>query len=110
MQHKRSSFPGSGDIKQSYARVASQPHDSRHDKNLPAAGSVDPHRKVQPRFKKNDRVIVYDKDNIAYHGTVRWVGRKNRIGRDLGAIHVGIEMVIDSVVMYTIGIDTYIAL
>ncbi len=45
-----------------------------------------------PRFKINDRVVVYNKKNVAIHGTVRWTGRDVQT-RTLNTNHIGIETV-----------------
>ena len=63
------------------------------------ASDVDPPRtsttKAKPRFRLNDRVVVFNKDDIALFGTVKWTGKKSRLeGLEGGRIiHVGIEMV-----------------
>ena len=83
----------SANQQQSYAAAAShQLQPSHGHKKTPPAGvsDVDPPRM---RFKISDRVVVFDKNDTPLHGTVRWAGRKNRIGRDLGEVHIGIEMV-----------------
>jgi hypothetical protein len=45
------------------------------------------------RFTIDDQVVIFDKHDTPLHGSVRWIGRKNLMGRDLGELHVGIEMV-----------------
>ncbi len=57
--------------------------------NPPAQGSsVDKH----PRFKINDRVVVYNKKNVPMHGIVRWTGM-NVQTKTLDTNHIGIETV-----------------
>ena len=43
-------------------------------------------------FKINDRVVVYNRKNVAMHGTVRWTGRDVQT-RTLDTNHIGIETV-----------------
>lgn len=85
-----------GDTKESYAaKLLSKPHSSNGGREISRQGTdVDPvstSSKAKPRYKMNDRVVVFDKDDIALYGTVKWTGKKNRFGG--GGIHVGIEMV-----------------
>ena len=91
----------SRDVLPSYAAVTSSPshhsqpsHSHAPKKPLPPAypgsSAVDP---PPMRFKINDHVVIYDRRNTALHGYVRWIGSKNQMGRDLGGLHVGIEMV-----------------
>ena len=52
---------------------------------------VDPPKQPHPRFRMNDRVVVYNKQGVGVHGTVR------RIEQVIGAdtfIAVGIETVL----------------
>jgi hypothetical protein len=83
----------------SYAAVASSPshhsqpphgHKKPHPPAYPVSRDVDPPRM---RFKIDDQVVIFDKRNTPLHGSVRWIGRKNQMGRDMGELHVGIEMV-----------------
>lgn len=46
----------------------------------------------QPHLKLNERVVVYNKQGIGIHGSVRWIEEKMFAGEKLVA--VGIEMVI----------------
>ena len=87
MQSQQSSNkPPSYAAAASHAQSQSQPP---HGSKI-GPSDVDPPRS---RFKINDHVVVFDKRNTPLHGTVRWAGRKGRIGRDLGSLHLGIEMV-----------------
>ncbi len=49
------------------------------------------HKNSGSRFQKGDRVITYNKDQIAIHGTVKWIGETNTDGGKVNA--VGIETV-----------------
>ena len=74
----------------SYAAVTSPPFHGHKKHPCPASpGSSD----VDPRFKINDHVVIFDKHDTPLHGSVRWIGRRNQMGRDLGELHVGIETV-----------------
>jgi hypothetical protein len=76
-----------------YAAVtSSQSHHSQppHGHKKLRASEVDPPRM---RFKVDDQVVVFDKRNTPLYGSVRWIGRKNLMGRDMGELHIGIEMV-----------------
>lgn len=78
------------DNKQSYARVLSKPQPSSVGRDT--GTEVDPpSSKAQSAYKVNDRVVIFDKNDIALHGVVKWTGRKRRLG-DGKVIHVGIEM------------------
>ena len=79
------------DTKQSYAKILSKPHSSGVGRD-PGSEVDPPSSKTQPLYKMNDRVVIFDKNDIALHGTVKWTGRKNRLGGGR-VIHVGIEMV-----------------
>ena len=82
------------------AKVLSKPHSSNAGphpaKSALKVSNVDPQTssssKPQSRYKVNERVIVFDKNNIALHGVIKWTGRESRLGSE-GMIHVGIEMV-----------------
>ena len=79
------------DSKQSYAGVLSKPQPSSVGRDT--GTEVDPpSSKAQPKYKVNDRVVIFDMNDIAWHGVVKWTGRKRRLG-DGKVIHVGIEMV-----------------
>ena len=85
----------STDRQHSYAAVAaSASHQSQpsHSRKKTSTGGSDVDLPPM-RFKINDHVVVFDRNNIPLHGTVRWAGKKTRLGRDLGALHIGIEMV-----------------
>ena len=56
----------------------------------PGSSEVDPPRM---RFKIDDHVVIFDRKNTPLYGIVRWIGRKNQMGRDMGELHVGVEMV-----------------
>ena len=94
LQNQRQYIPTNTDNKESYAKILSKPHSSTgsHDTS-PQISDVDPtppSSKPRPRYKVSDRVVVFNKDDIALYGTVKWTGKKSRFGRDFG---VGIEMV-----------------
>ncbi len=63
----------------------------------PAAGtrSSQVHKNSGSRFKKGDRVVTHNKDQIAIHGTVRWTAEANNDGDKVNVI--GIETVSDTV-------------
>ena len=102
LQRQRQHIPSTtSDNKDSYAaKVLSKPHSSsagRDASNIaPQISDVDPtptsSSKAPPRYKVNERVIVFDKNDIALHGSVKWTGKKSRLGSE-GIIYVGIEMV-----------------
>ena len=79
------------DSKQSYARVLSKPQPSSVGRET--GTKVDPpSSKAESMYKVNERVVVFDKNNIALHGVIKWTGRKSRLGSE-GIVHVGIETV-----------------
>ena len=57
-------------------------------------------------FKVNDRVVVYNKKNIAVHGTVRWTGRRVQT-RTLESNHIGIETVSSSYCIHRLMLLTF---
>ena len=81
--------------KRSSFTVVTSPPFHGHKKPLPptslGSSDVDP---PMVRFKIDDQVVVFDKHDTPLHGSVRWIGRKNQLGRDMGELHIGIEMVI----------------
>ena len=75
-----------------YADVTSPSHGHKKPPppTYPVSSEVDPPRM---RFRIDDHVVIFDRNNTPLHGTVRWIGRKNQMGRDMGELHVGVEMV-----------------
>ena len=65
-------------------------HVSSASKEEEQARKFDP---LKMRFKIDDHVVIFDKHNTPLHGSVRWIGRRNQMGRDMGELHIGIEMV-----------------
>ena len=53
--------------------------------------SVDKHLSLH-KFKINDRVVVYDKQDKPTRGVIRWIGRRVQT-RTLDSTHIGIETV-----------------
>ena len=48
-------------------------------------------KQLRPHFRINDRVVVYNKEGVGIHGTVRWIEPVKYAGEAL--IGVGIETV-----------------
>ena len=63
------------------------------------ASDVDP---PHMRFKIGDKVVVFDRKDTALYGIVRWAGNKTRLGQDLGEMHIEIEMVSVSFIVYCV--------
>ena len=93
LQNQRQYVPTTtSDNRESYASALSKllPTTAGTDVSTPDSNVDPPSSKAPSLYKVNDRVVIFDKSDIALHGTVKWTGRKNRLGR---VIHVGIEMV-----------------
>ncbi len=74
----------------------------------PAAGTRSQgHKNSGSRFKKGDRVVTHNKEQIPIHGTVRWTAEANTDGDKVNVI--GIETVSDTVkVLYVVYISIVI--